>query len=301
MTPQRSRRLELFPTFISRPVAHALRAGRLTARVLAAFKSACDLVTDTGDVIALVTPEIGNGPLNVVLDAPPGAWDGVTPHRPVEIDNGLIHVGCVTVDLRGAAVWEPCPEWAQFTTHHGKIRANVAYLAHWLGQNRSPGGLITLLYPQPPTCSTETVLLDTARPAANALAAAIASGDGARAGRAASRLAGLGSGLTPSGDDFLIGVMAWLWLDAPSPPAQPAMCAVITQAAITRTTVLSSALLRAAGRGEFSEIWHNLFKALANDPCQVEHAARQILAYGHTSGADALTGFTMAASIEARG
>lgn len=281
---------------ISRPVARALDAGRSITQfhVLAVFDRVCDLVTASSDVVALVTPEVGNGSLNVVVDALPGVWTGIEIGQHVEIDSDSIHLGHIAIDLRGATVWEPCPDWARLAACPDTLAANIPHLAAWLIHNQSlpPGGLAALLSPQLPSMRPkETLLLSTARQAAEALLAAIASGDLARAGEAAAKLAGLGSGLTPAGDDFLIGVIAWLWLNLQSPISN-----TIAKAASNKTTTLSSALLRAAGRGEFAIAWHNLLDALAGgNPAQIERAAQQALAYGHTSGADALTGLVMAA------
>jgi hypothetical protein len=60
-----------------------------------------------------------------------------------------------------------------------------------------------------------------------------------------------------------------------------------------RTTTLSAAWLRSAAVGEAGEPWHRLVDAagLGDEP-GLRSAIRQILAAGHTSGADALAGFT---------
>ena len=103
-------------------------------------------------------------------------------------------------------------------------------------------------------------------------------------------LAGLGPGGTPAGDDFLVGVMAAIWLlgDEADAPA-------IAGTAAPRTSALSAAFIRAAGRGEFIEPWHALFEALATgDPGQVERAAMRVESFGASSGADALDGFILA-------
>ncbi len=275
---------------ISRPVAHA---GRFVARVLATFDHTCDLATDANEVIALVTLEVGNGPLNIVVDAPPGVWAGIETGQPVQLQGDLLNLAHITIALDGAPLWEPRPDWASLSTHQRQIRANIEHLAGWLGRHPRPSqGLIALLCPQPAPSPTETALLAVARQAVSQLGAALVSQDSAQVGKAAAGLVGLGSGLTPAGDDFLIGVMAWLWLNLQSP-----MCAIITQAAAGKTTLLSSALLRAAARGEFSQPWHDLLNALTLDnPDNVERAAQQVLCYGHTSGADALAGFIVAAS-----
>ena len=68
---------------------------------------------------------------------------------------------------------------------------------------------------------------------------------------AASQLAGLGSGLTPAGDDFLVGVMLWAWLLHPDLtkdiPFGPAMNDLLEEfrAAHTREAQLAGEALDA--------------------------------------------------------
>jgi len=103
-------------------------------------------------------------------------------------------------------------------------------------------------------------------------------------------LAGLGPGGTPAGDDFLVGVMAAIWL-----LGNEAHAPAIAQTAAPRTSALSAAFLRAAGHGEFIAPWHALLEALAvGDLVQVEKAAMQVESFGASSGADALDGFILA-------
>ena len=56
--------------------------------------------------------------------------------------------------------------------------------------------------------------------------------------------------------------------------------------------MLSRAFLRSAVAGEFSAAWHSLLEALSTGSRQrLEVATQEVLAYGHSSGADALAGF----------
>ena len=65
--------------------------------------------------------------------------------------------------------------------------------------------------------------------------------------------------------------------------------------AAPRTSTLSAAFLRAAGRGEFIAPWHSLLEALASgDVNQVEAAAMTLEGLGASSGADSLDGFILA-------
>lgn len=284
---------------ISRPVSHLLRAGRFIAgaRVLAVFEHVCNLVAADGEVIALVTPAVGNGPLNIVVDAPDGAWAGLV-SQPAEHRDNAILIGQARIDLRDATTWEPRPDWTELRQHRDQLPASIEQLSRWIEQTGHVHGWLALLYPShPPLPSSETVALDTARQLVGELMDALAANDHARIVQASARLTGLGHGLTPSGDDFLVGVMAWLWLAG---VGQDVILSDVGQDAIlsyaNQTTLLSAALLRAAGRGEFGAAWHELFAALAAaDSASIKQATHRILTCGHTSGADALAGFLMTA------
>jgi hypothetical protein len=104
----------------------------------------------------------------------------------------------------------------------------------------------------------------------------------------AAQLAGLGVGLTPAGDDFLTGVMIWAWVAHADPEW---VCRFLVEASASRTTALSAAFLRAAARGECAEAWHVLLAALRDgDQRRSEAALGDVIAHGHTSGADAVAG-----------
>jgi hypothetical protein len=107
-----------------------------------------------------------------------------------------------------------------------------------------------------------------------------------------SQLAGLGAGLTPAGDDFLMGAVYATWIIHP-PEIAKMIATEITELAAPLTTSLSAAWLRSAGKGEAGSLWHRLFDALlSGNAMQVEAAMDRILDIGETSGADALAGFT---------
>jgi hypothetical protein len=110
---------------------------------------------------------------------------------------------------------------------------------------------------------------------------------------AASVLAGLGSGLTPAGDDLLSGVMMWAWL---AHTEARSFCASLVQVAAPRTTPLSAAFLRAAAQGECNEAWHRLLQALLRSTEEeLGKAVCGVLDHGASSGADMLAGLLWAA------
>jgi hypothetical protein len=241
----------------------------------------------------LVTPEIGDGPLNIVLDY--GCWDFRTtePGTPARTDGERLQVGSLEIDLGQAEVWEPQPDWAGLRRRHAAIEARMPALRA-VSLGRAPeGGLLALLGDNSGENRWREAALAAARSAGDALEAGWA-GDVARLQEGAARLAGLGGGLTPGGDDFLCGAMLWAWL---AHPRSDSFCRAIIETAAPGTTTLSAAFLRAAAKGECSAAWHALLDALAQgDDSGVSRAALAVLAHGATSGADALAGFLWAAT-----
>ncbi|MBX6343113.1 MAG: DUF2877 domain-containing protein, partial [Thermomicrobiaceae bacterium] len=125
-------------------------------------------------------------------------------------------------------------------------------------------------------------------------------------GVAACRLVGLGPGLTPSGDDFLIGVCGALALVGALAPSVAEDCRaaarVIAASAPGRTTLLSLTWLRQAAAGEFSAELGGLLAALvtAGDDAALERAAERLLAIGGTSGWDMAVGVLLGGQAMAR-
>ena len=273
---------------ISRPVRERLYQGRYCARVLAVFERACDLVTDDGAVVALVTPQIGDGPLNIVVDGSTGLFADLQSDAPVTLEGERLWVGGLRVDLRGATVWEPRPDWERLRTRRATIAASLPLLRDLCLRRASASVFLGLLGAPSPSGGLDGAILSTAKRAIEALREGWA-GDLARLQEGAAGLAGLGGGLTPAGDDFLAGAMLWSWLAHPDPGR---FCQILVEAAAPRTTTLSAAFLRAAARGECSAAWHRLLLALSKGAEEeIRAAVRGVLAHGASSGADSLTGF----------
>jgi hypothetical protein len=282
---QQVRALSLGRSVWARLGPHPVR-GQITA----VFERACILSPAEGEPFSLVLPEIGDGPLNVVVPGAPGCFARLRPGTACYLSDRRLRAGDLGVDLAAARVWEPRPPWHRLRAHLSQVVSQLEALRAGALQAAPAGSLLSLLpgEPQAGDAFTESVWVS-ARQAAFALRAAW-SGDQASLRTAAVQLAGLGPGLTPAGDDFLAGAMLWAWLAHPTPQE---FCQALVSAAAPRTTALSAAFLRAAGHGECSAAWHALFEQLAAPeagPAGSQAVAR-VLSYGHTSGADALAGF----------
>jgi hypothetical protein len=276
---------------ISRSVREQLECKPVEAHVLAVFDQACDLITPDSNVIALVIPAVGNGPLNIVVDGGPGIFASLAPGTAATWRAANLQIGRCQIRLEKAKTWEPCPAWHVLRNQRDAIVRRLPTLEAVALQHAPPASLFILALQ---VAVGQTGLLPDSAVFHKAQETLQAGWDGdlAQLREGTIQLVGLGSGLTPAGDDFLVGVMLWAWLAHPEPHA---FCHTIIQAGAPRTTTLSAAFLRAASRGECSAAWHRLLAALGSDlDGELEAATRQVISYGATSGADTLAGFLWA-------
>jgi hypothetical protein len=270
---------------MSRPVKQLFSKGEFSAQVLGIFDHACDLVTPAGEVVAVVVPEIGNGPFNIVIDDNPIFFSELAAHTPVILTENQLQLGEFQIDLRGADVWEPQPDWDTLRSRQATIISRIPFLETVCHRHAPANTFLKLLKESQPN---EEIVLSTARNAGDVLLNGW-TGNQDQLHLASKMLAGLGPGLTPAGDDFLCGVMLWAWLVHPDPVA---FCHPLLHTAAPRTITLSAAFLQTAANGECGAPWHSLLPALSvKTKTDIEIAAQKVLAHGATSGADTLAGF----------
>lgn len=287
-----------------RAAAILIRPGR--PRIHAVFERAVNLLTADGDLLGVVGPRGGNGPATLVLaEPPPGSFEalGVRPGGEARIERGRLRLSpLLEVDPGGAAVWErppviPGPPEAVARRAEAAARQALA--------ERGDDGLGPLLLPLPlgegwgegrlPLPEAEgrseglSPLATPALPAVAALLAAWETGDASGVAAATARLAGLGPGLTPSGDDLLAGLcVTTARLDAPD---WRRLAAAVARAADGRTTTVGLARIRYAAEGELDERSERAVAAILQGPDEaVEPAVADLLAFGHSSGLDTLVG-----------
>lgn len=259
-------------------------------------------MNSSGGVLSVQTEGVSMGPISLEVERRSfprngnGFQDWLEPDAPAERAEGVLRLGPVTVSWGSATLWEPRPDWARLRQGQASWRGRLGGLAEHLRSGAPAGGLAGLLgsgsdRPEPPTAIMDQLVAAAQAPALQVLTGIGASDADHRTIEGAIALAGLGGGLTPSGDDFLIGVMHALWATR----GETAALEISTQlagAAAPRTTPLSAAWLQAAADGEAADHWHDLLAALVEgDATAVDHSVRRLLAIGHTSGADAMTGF----------
>jgi hypothetical protein len=159
---------------ISRPVQERLQRleeGQFASRVLAVFDRACDLVTDDGDVVALVNPQVGDGPLNIVVDDTARCFAGIVPGTRVSLEKGRLWVGEMAVDLASAVVWDPRPSWDALRARRDAIAPQLPFTRALCLREAPTGSLLALLEDTLPDGAPTSIVLSTAQEGAQALQA----------------------------------------------------------------------------------------------------------------------------------
>jgi hypothetical protein len=309
--------VSLVATDYSRPVQELLAQPLQAGVVHSVFRRAVNIALDN-TVLALLSDELPRMPNGVRL--PSVEMRALAPGMAALVGAGIVSIPACGFSLRLPAVppWEPRPDVTKCCWSRQEVAQQRRRLACYLAERAGQEGLAPLLR------SYETPLVAMARPALRALMRAASQQDSAGVAESARGLAGLGPGLTPSGDDALAGFAAVMTLLSPylSVDERPHshIADIIAATAGSCTTRLSAVLLAHAARGEVAENLGALLLALAlpfeespiganvppllmltpmeeipGGPCAGPcpdrlQAADSLLAYGATSGADTLLG-----------
>jgi hypothetical protein len=257
--------------------------------VHSAFRHACNIRLDDGRLLALLAPHLGNAPHGVRVDVPArfAFVDHVAAGEPVGCRADVLRVpGGLSIDLGTAQAWRGelpvagvdlgvppvAGAWraAWRAWHRGRVRADRGDLALTRAVDRQGVSLAG---------AARVLRLD-------------------QATRTFHRLIGCGPGLTPSGDDLIVGLLAGLWSTTGGAPARrrflDGLCAALA-AASAATGDISRACLAQACRGRFAEPLTTLVHHIAAgaDRGTVESATAAALRVGHTSGGDGVFGLLL--------
>ncbi len=177
--------------------------------------------------------------------------------------------------------------------HGADARAAWAACAQRLGELQAAGDvdlrLAALCDRQPAT----TALGRRLAAAAVALGEGVRGRDAVAADGAAADLVGLGAGLTPTGDDYLCGIMAALRSASRAGDANRRFALAwgrLLAERLTATTTVGATYLEGAIAGAFVGEIHALVTALARGDAGAPAALEALCGLGHSSGMDTATG-----------
>jgi len=231
--------------------------------VRAAFRRSVYVCSADGRYACIGDASLGCGPLNALVN-----------------DLQLPALGSrVTLSLGGAKRWAPPPLPADPAIDLGALQ--------YAARGRVPGeGLGCLVV------DAHNSLSGHAQPGLDAIERWLV---GNAIENDAQMLIGLGPGLTPSGDDYLGGVLIalhqlgrkpqalglWRWLEP----------------RLKRTSAISAAHLAAAAAGEGHEALHGCLEALCSRNADWQRTLAQLANVGHVSGWDSLAGVVAVAKL----
>jgi hypothetical protein len=234
-------------------------------RVRATFARCAYVAVDGGSALVLHA----NGRDHTPMSLCPAIWP--PPESAIAVGDavagraGHLKIGELVLDVRCARVWRPARA-PVFTT--SLADAGIGCRPALRAADRRTGELLP------------------------ALEAALQRRDADRVSDCVASLVGRGPGVTPSGDDALVGLLAVLQRLG---PAGDRTALALLRAAVAeqlhRTGDISAHYLRLAAEGHFGERLIVLVDALAAGARdEVQSAAAAVVATGASSGADALLG-----------
>jgi hypothetical protein len=249
------------------------------------FTRACNIEVQRGRLLSLVARDAGAVPRGFTLATPDG-FDfaaHIEIARPAASRNGVLRIdgAPLAIDLRTARPWRS--NLSSIGIDLDDKDTALAWRAAWQALSRHGGSAAFAAIAAAPI---------------RILVGATQSGQIGDARIAVSQLIGLGEGLTPAGDDFLVGYLAGLWSAsrAKSHDAVRDTIGGAIAANAARTGTISRHYLEAAIAGEVSEPLARLSAAIGSgDTRQTERAAAAALSVGATSGAAASHGLLLAA------
>lgn len=254
-------------------------------RVLHVFDPACNLINERKEVLSIVAPQIGNGPFNLVVEDNVVFSEHLGLESHISVSPTHLTLGNLTIHTAIAELWNPCPDWEELHRQRDMILGQLTKLpiTNYPVRGLEMGFATIAHQPYPTTTNLQSLISN--------LCSALANADVLCAQTMTSKLAGLGQGLTPAGDDFIMGAILAVWIIHPLDVAS-ILAEEITKPAALLTTSLSAAWLKSVGKGEAGILWHEFLDAcIVGEESNIKKRVGKILTIGETSGADVLAGF----------
>lgn len=241
----------------------------VAAKVLGIFRRSINLLV-LERVLTLVTNEFGNGPFHIQVSNLPAL-------SKIEIIKvGFTKTGffCGSWFFHGdpsKIIWNPYINNKKF---HTKF-SNIKLIEKWFYEIQTKLQYVGIL-----STENKVKVLD--------FEDAVKSNHQLNITTAVKKLAGVGPGLTPSGDDFLVGAILALWLIG----GHENLIQLIYENSMPYTTRLSQEFLYCAFMGATDEAWYQFMEALCEkDLLTLSIAFERVVNWGASSGLDRLAGF----------
>lgn len=278
----------------------ALDASTGRGRVHSVFTRVVNVLAPGGTLIALAARDAGHAPRTLTADVTDWAGRGLRAGQAAVFAPGSITLAVpgrpVRLATAGAQRWSAtAPPVAGLAP--GACAAAADLLDRLNRDHGVPGGMLGAA---PQAGPMDAAIVRALHHGRALLLDALRTGDTALMRQGVLALLGLGPGLTPAGDDFLTGLTLVAALPGSAQAALVPVLREVLSAHPERTTDLSLATLREAAdaraRAELLDVLGLVAHAAA--PRELHTAVRAVLAIGHTSGSDILSGLAAGLRLE---
>ena len=272
------------------------------------FHEACNVSLESDVLLTLISSEKGNLSQGIRLGTPPKFTflNQFRVGQPVTCRGGILRISGseLSVDLRTASLWHIDLKGLRVDLHQRDTAQAWAVAWLELGKHRRGNGISAMIEAIPvprqnPVTSPEIkTLVERAVQTVPALIDATRNFQVDGAITAIRPLIGLGPGLTPSGDDFIVGYLAGLWSTAGSDSSRlrfmSSLGAWLSRVA-AGTNTISCTYIKSAVNGNVSEPIATLAQRVgqAKNMESVREATRTALQVGNTSGTDGVLGLLL--------
>jgi hypothetical protein len=284
-------------------VGYAVPAGNFAASVHSVFQSALNLrlKKNNGLLLTLLASGEGELPQGIRLDTPKDfSFEDFQTSQPAVCKDSILHFenSSLTIQLSGARRWKCDLPALKFDVTTPTVSATWSLV--WEALNKRQISLGSEIVAGDLLRSDKSPQRIVSRKSGEALRALV------NATRRyeltdpspANSLIGLGPGLTPSGDDLLVGYLAGLWCTVRGKSERAQFIASLGKTIIRlsrQTNDISRTYLYHAARGQVSSRLANLAEAISDGENleRLLKIAESAMRVGHTSGMDAVTGLLM--------
>ncbi len=275
----------------------------LRGRVRAVFQRSAHVALDNG-FLTLGSLDLPPHPYSILWDGYPGGF--VSGQAVTVTGDGVFADDRRLVALADLARFRPVLEYPR-PAEFRAIRQALAASRQTAAALPDKGGLHTLLLQRPRpapsdvACRLPGAFADPGGRLCLRIAEALRQRRLDDLGQAARAMAGLGIGLTPSGDDFLAGVLTasrFHGLSLGRLVLSQATLTTLARDCAVRTTPFSGFLLRCAAQGQVAAPISDWLEAVhAGNADRAEAAVAALAGIGHSSGLDTLMGLLLVMEI----
>ncbi len=265
------------------------------------FDHACNIQLDKNRLVTLISSKLPNYPSAIKLDIAEGrklrsfgfkvGMKAVVNKDEIEIP-GI----CISIKLSGAKIWDSSPLFLRSKISEEMLNENIEKIRDLTLKCGKIDGVASILDENKADNNYKNFIINSVR----RLAKGISNFDYKEITEASKRLIGLGPGLTPAADDFLLGILASLYYVGyyfgNRLENLKKIAGFIINNLSGRTTLISEIMLGNGMKARFSEPIKDLMLSVIHNT-SVQDKCINLLKIGGTSGSDCAAGIVFGGAL----